>query len=82
MVKIVIDAGHGFNTPGKRSPDDEREWSFNNKVALYAIAKLKTYKDVEILRVDDPTGKTDVPLGTRTDLANKWKADVLCLHSS
>ncbi|MBE1554721.1 N-acetylmuramoyl-L-alanine amidase family protein [Sporosarcina limicola] len=76
MVKIVIDAGHGFNTPGKRSPDDEREWSFNNKVANYTIAKLKTYKDVEILRVDDPTGKSDVPLRTRTDLANKWKADV------
>lgn len=76
MVKIVIDAGHGLDTPGKRSPDDEREWSFNNKVAQYAIAKLKTYKDVEILRVDDPTGKTDVPLGTRTTLANEWQADV------
>jgi N-acetylmuramoyl-L-alanine amidase len=76
MVKIVIDAGHGFNTPGKRSPDDEREWSFNNKVAKYAIAKLKTYKNVEILRVDDPTGKTDVPLTTRTSLANEWQADV------
>ena len=76
MVKIVIDAGHGFNTPGKRSPDDEREWSFNNKVAKYAIAKLKTYKNVEILRVDDPTGKTDVPLTTRTTLANEWQADV------
>jgi N-acetylmuramoyl-L-alanine amidase len=76
MVKIVIDAGHGFNTPGKRSPDDEREWSFNNKVAQYAIAKLQTYNDVEILRVDDPTGKTDVSLITRTNLANEWKADV------
>ncbi len=76
MVKIVIDAGHGFNTPGKRSPDDEREWSFNNKVAQYAIAKLKTYKEAEILRVDDPTGKLDVPLATRTNLANEWKADV------
>lgn len=76
MVKIVIDAGHGFNTPGKRSPDDEREWSFNNIVAQYAIAKLQTYRDVEILRVDDPTGKTDVPLTTRTDQANKWQADV------
>ena len=76
MVKIVIDAGHGLNTPGKRSPDDEREWSFNNKVAKYAIAKLNEYKDVEILRVDDPTGETDVPLDTRTNLANKWKADV------
>jgi len=76
MVKIVIDAGHGFNTPGKRSPDDEREWSFNNKVAKYAIAKLKTFKNVEILRVDDPTGKTDVPLTIRTTLANEWQADV------
>lgn len=76
MVKIVIDAGHGFNTPGKRSPDDEREWSFNNKVAKYAIAKLKSFKNVEILRVDDPTGKTDVPLATRTTLANEWEADV------
>ena len=73
MVKIVIDAGHGFNTPGKRSPDDEREWSFNNKVAQYAIAKLKTYKNVEILRVDDPTGKTDVPLKTRTTLRTNGK---------
>lgn len=76
MVKIVIDAGHGLDTPGKRSPNDEREWSFNNKVAKYAIAKLKTYNDVEILRVDDPTGKTDVPLRIRTMLANEWKADV------
>ncbi|CAM3050239.1 N-acetylmuramoyl-L-alanine amidase [Filibacter tadaridae] len=76
MVRIVIDAGHGLHTPGKRSPDNEREWSFNNKVARYAIVKLKTYKDVEILRVDDPTGMTDVPLKTRTDLANKWQADV------
>lgn len=76
MVKIVIDAGHGFHTPGKRSPDDEREWTFNNKVALYAMAKLQTYKNVEILRVDDPTGKTDVPLSTRTKLANEWQADV------
>ncbi|MFJ7935898.1 N-acetylmuramoyl-L-alanine amidase [Sporosarcina sp. NPDC096371] len=76
MVKIVIDAGHGFNTPGKRSPDDEREWSFNNKVAQFAIAKLQLYEDVEILRVDDPIGRTDVPLTTRTNLANEWKADV------
>ncbi|WP_342504946.1 N-acetylmuramoyl-L-alanine amidase [Sporosarcina sp. FSL K6-2383] len=76
MVKIVIDAGHGFHTPGKRSPDDEREWSFNNKVAQYAIAKLQTYENVDILRVDDPTGKTDVPLATRTKQANEWQADV------
>ena len=77
MVKIAIDAGHGLNTAGKRTPDGEREWTFNNKVALAAIAELKKYKNVQILRLDDPTGKTDVPLKTRTDRANNWNADVL-----
>lgn len=76
MIKIVIDAGHGFNTPGNRSPADEREWTFNDMVAKFAIAKLKTFNDVEILRVDDATGMTDVPLKTRTDRANAWNADV------
>lgn len=76
MVKIVIDAGHGFDTPGKRSPANEREWLFNDKVVRATIAKLQTYEGVEILRVDDPTGKTDVPLKIRTNKANEWKADV------
>ena len=77
MVKIAIDAGHGMNTAGKRTPDGEREWSFNNIVAVTAIAKLNTYQNVKILRLDDPSGKTDVPLKSRTDLANEWGADVL-----
>lgn len=44
MAKYVaIDAGHGgFGvTPGKRTPDGEYEWNFNNKVAKAAIAKLE-----------------------------------------
>jgi len=77
MVKIAIDAGHGINTAGKRTPDGEREWSFNNKVVVAAIAKLKAFKGVEILRLDDPTGRIDVPLRTRTTKANQWGADVL-----
>lgn len=77
MVRIALDAGHGYNTSGKRTPDDEREWSFNNEVIIAAIDRLNTYKDVEILRLDDPTGKTDVSLKSRTDKANAWKADVL-----
>ncbi|MBB4826336.1 N-acetylmuramoyl-L-alanine amidase [Sporosarcina luteola] len=77
MVKIALDAGHGINTPGKRSPDDEREWSFNNNVLLACATALQQYEGVQILRLDDPTGKTDVPLKTRTDKANKWGADAL-----
>lgn len=77
MVKIALDAGHGINTPGKRSPADEREWSFNNKVLLAAIERLNMYYNVQILRLDDPTGRTDIPLRTRTNKANSWNADVL-----
>ncbi|MDW0116532.1 N-acetylmuramoyl-L-alanine amidase [Sporosarcina thermotolerans] len=76
MVKIVLDAGHGLNTPGKRSPDGEREWCFNNEVINACTEKLATYENVQVMRVDDPTGKTDVSLRKRTDLANRWNADI------
>ena len=72
MVKIVIDA-----TPGlKCTTTDEGELNFNNMVVRAAIGKLKTYKDVEVLRVDDPTGENDVSLKERTIKANEWNADV------
>lgn len=75
MVKIAFDAGHGINTPGKRTPNGEREWSFNDVVVRYAIALLRDYVDIETIRVDDYTGRTDIPLAARTNQANDWKAD-------
>lgn len=77
MAKVAIDAGHGINTPGKRTPDNEREWSFNNKVVLSTIKHLNEYQNVEVIRLDDPTGKTDISLATRTNVANRARADVL-----
>jgi len=84
MVKVAWSAGHGMNTPGKRSPDGEREWSFNNQVVIAAMAYLSTYPDVQQLRLDDPSGKSDIPLVTRTNKANTWKADVYisCHHNA
>lgn len=76
-MKVAVDAGHGLNTPGKRTPDDEREWTFNNAVVLALISELQRYKNVEILRLDDPTGKTDVPLAERTRKAKAWGADLI-----
>jgi N-acetylmuramoyl-L-alanine amidase len=77
-ILVAIDAGHAsFGvTPGKRSPDNEYEWDFNNKVALACIARLEA-NGIKIFRLDDPTGKTDVPLKVRTDKANKVKANIL-----
>ncbi|MGG2090845.1 N-acetylmuramoyl-L-alanine amidase [Priestia aryabhattai] len=74
--KVVVDAGHGYHTPGKRTPDGEREWSFNSKNAEAFIKEIETYEAIEVLRVDNPTGETDVPLKTRTDKANAFGADV------
>ena len=81
--KVAIDAGHGINTSGKRTPDGEREWTFNDKVADSVWNELRTYEGVDLMRTDDTTGKTDVPLKDRTDKANKWGADVMvsCHHN-
>lgn len=78
MVKIAYGAGHGgFGvTPGKRTPDNEYEWNFNDKVARAFANEMSKYENVDLRRMDDPTGKTDVALKTRTDNANNWGSDV------
>jgi len=75
LIKVGYDAGHGLYTPGKRTPDDEREWTFNDKVARAFANELALYSGVASKRFDDPSGKTDVPLKTRTDGANNWGAN-------
>lgn len=76
MVKIALDAGHGIETPGKRSPTGEREWAFNDKVVRAAMFKLTEYENVQLLRTDDESGRVDAPLAARTNQANNWKADI------
>lgn len=75
MIKIGYEAGHGLNTPGKRTPDDEREWTFNNKVARFFANELALYEGVTLRRFDDPSGIRDVPLNERTDSAKAWGAE-------
>jgi len=82
-MKIVIDAGHGQETPGKRSPDGSlREYQFNSAVARYVADELlHGYEDVEILFTHDDS--RDVPLKERTDRANAWGADVfVSIHAN
>lgn len=82
-MKIVIDAGHGPETAGKRSPDGSlREYQFNSVVARYvADALLHRYEGVGILMTHDDS--RDVPLKERTDRANAWKADLfVSIHAN
>jgi N-acetylmuramoyl-L-alanine amidase len=81
MIKVTLGAGHGKNTAGKRVPkaldkNETREWILNNRVANYVEEFLKEYEGYELMRVDDRTGKRDVPLSERTKKANDWKADI------
>lgn len=74
-TKVAYDAGHFLGTPGKETPDKEKEWSFNDVVARAFAAELALYDGVTTRRFDDPTGKTDISLKARTDASNAWGAD-------
>ena len=40
-MKIAIEGGHGYNTPGKRSPDNSfYEWNFNREIASGIVCRL------------------------------------------
>lgn len=80
MFKVVLDAGHGLFTPGKRclkafDRHETREWWLNNRICDRVEELLKAYSGYEVLRVDDTMGESDIPLGNRTQAANRWGAD-------
>ncbi|MED4017012.1 N-acetylmuramoyl-L-alanine amidase [Sutcliffiella cohnii] len=80
-MKIVLDAGHGYSTAGKRTPDGMREYEFNRVVANYARTELLKYQDVQVLftHSDD----RDVPLSERCRAANNWKAELfVSIHAN
>jgi N-acetylmuramoyl-L-alanine amidase len=75
MFKISLSAGHGLTTPGKQTPDGMHEWEFNSAVVSKMVQLFSFYKDVAVLRLDDPTGKTDIPLKDRAARSNGWGAN-------
>ena len=80
MAQIInLDAGHGINTAGKRSPDGVREWTLNNAVVL-ALAKLLGTYDCTVYRLDDPTGQSDVGINSRRDKAVKNGGVIISIH--
>ncbi|MBJ6363330.1 N-acetylmuramoyl-L-alanine amidase [Paenibacillus sp. GCM10012307] len=83
-MKIAIDAGHGPETAGKRTPDGSlREFQFNRAVAAYVRSGLENYEAVEILFVHAEDGSRDVPLKERTDRANAWGASAyISIHAN
>lgn len=90
---VAIDAGHGMHTEGKQSVpmsknlyiDNElvrkkgkiiKENEWNRGVSEYLATALKRC-GIDTMFTADMTGKTDIPLSTRANTANKKGADIL-----
>lgn len=69
-MKILIDNGHGFDTPGKCSPDKTfREWEYNRLIAKQVVAILvENGYDAELLVPED----NDISLKERVARVNNY----------
>lgn len=78
---IAIDAGHYYDTPGKRclksiDPGETREWVLNSRIADKVQLLLANYR-CQTMRLDDITGESEVTLARRNNRANNMGAAVL-----
>lgn len=86
MFKLALNAGHGLYTYGKRcmkklDKNETREWSLNSRICSIIEQRLKEYSNIEVLRLDDESGKKDISLVNRVKNANNFKADFyLSIH--
>lgn len=65
---VLIDNGHGENTPGKRSPDGRlREWAYSREIADRVVCELRKRGIASERLVKEDT---DVPLSERCRRAN------------
>lgn len=79
---VILDAGHGMDTAGKRTPLFEdgtfmRERAFNKVVVQKMMVYLKHY-DTEVYWVSE--SDKDVPLKERTDRANARYQEMIKIH--
>lgn len=72
-MKVLIDNGHGVETPGKRSPDGRlREYAYTREIADKVISRLQA-EGIDSIRIVPE--ETDIPLQERVARANKYYAE-------
>lgn len=76
---ICLDAGHGYNTGGRRclkklDPAEHREWWLNDRIADLVETELLRDYDCKVVRADDTTGAKDISLANRVKTANNANA--------
>lgn len=78
-MKVLIDNGHGSNTPGKRSPDGRlREYAYTREIAERLVMELRK-NGIDADRIVKE--EIDVPLAERCRRANEYKASEAVLVS-
>lgn len=80
-MRIILDAGHGPKTAGKRTPDGKmKEYAFNSVVTSLIKKELDSHGIIVIFSHSDDI---DVPLRERTSLANKLKVQAfVSIHAN
>ncbi len=74
-MKILIDNGHGAETPGKRSPDGRlREYRYTREIAAAVVGGLRQ-QGYEALRLVPE--EADIPLKERVRRANAYGRDAI-----
>lgn len=78
-MKVLIDNGHGENTPGKRSPDGRlREYAYAREIAGRVVFELRK-KGIDTEQIVKE--EVDVPLSERCRRVNEYKASEAILIS-
>lgn len=77
MLKLAINAGHGYNTAGKRclkaiDPNETREYVLNKRICDKLENLLSSFDGIDILRIDDGS---ELTITQRTNKANSFDAD-------
>ena len=79
MFNVALNAGHYLGTPKycpkSLDPNMTREWVLNNRVVTKMQNLLSEYKDINVLRVDDPTGRTEQSFTQKRKIVNDFGAD-------
>ena len=78
-MKVLIDNGHGYNTPGKCSPDGRlKEYEYAREIAERVVNELRR-RGVDAVRL--VREEVDVPLPERCRRVNEYKASEAILVS-
>ena len=76
---VCIDCGHGLPTKGKQCLDGTKEWTLNSRIGDL-VEQALTERGITVVRSDDRTGKTDVPLRARVKKANEVSDYFISIH--